>query len=219
MSDEPENSVSLLRRSLGLVDVAVDAEVYMLYATYLGQAGARAYFRDAPCIALGVTVTRLQWIESARGSAAAWVMLALGLAYLAWGAKRALRRREHNHWHTHADGTVHCHRHGHHREHLHAHPHRLESLSPWLLFVVFLLGPCEPLIPLLMVPAARSSLIELVAVVTVFGVVTLATMVAVVLIGVLGSSAIQVPALERWGHALAASVIVLAASGVLFLGL
>ncbi len=53
--DERAAGTTLLRRSLGLVDVAVDAEVYMLYATYLGRAGARAYFADAPCIALGVT--------------------------------------------------------------------------------------------------------------------------------------------------------------------
>jgi hypothetical protein len=37
------------------VDVPVDAEVYMLYSSYLGRAGARVYFADAPCIALGVT--------------------------------------------------------------------------------------------------------------------------------------------------------------------
>ncbi len=53
--DERAAGTTLLRRCLGLVDVAVDAEVPMLYATYLGRAGARAYFRDAQCIALGVT--------------------------------------------------------------------------------------------------------------------------------------------------------------------
>jgi hypothetical protein len=53
--DERLAGSTLLRRSLGLVDVAVDAEVYMLYSSYLGRAGARAYFADAPCIALGVT--------------------------------------------------------------------------------------------------------------------------------------------------------------------
>ncbi|MDJ0786764.1 MAG: hypothetical protein QNK05_08135 [Myxococcota bacterium] len=53
--DERAAGSWILRRSLGLVDVAVDAEVFMLYATYLGRAGARAYFEDAPCIALGVT--------------------------------------------------------------------------------------------------------------------------------------------------------------------
>ena len=53
--DERAAGTTLLRRSLGLVDVPVDAEVFMLYATYLGRASARAYFPDAPCIALGVT--------------------------------------------------------------------------------------------------------------------------------------------------------------------
>ena len=53
--DERAAGSTLLRRSLGLVDVAVDAEVFMLYATYLGRGGARAYFPDAACIALGVT--------------------------------------------------------------------------------------------------------------------------------------------------------------------
>jgi hypothetical protein len=53
--DERAAGTTLLRRALGLVDVPVDAEVYMLYASYLGRAGARAYFRDAPGIALGVT--------------------------------------------------------------------------------------------------------------------------------------------------------------------
>jgi hypothetical protein len=53
--DERAAGSTLLRRSLGLVDVDVDDDVFMLYATYLGRAGARAYFADAPCIALGVT--------------------------------------------------------------------------------------------------------------------------------------------------------------------
>jgi hypothetical protein len=53
--DERLARSTLLRRTLGLVDVPADAEVFMLYASYLGRAGARAYFPDAPCIALGVT--------------------------------------------------------------------------------------------------------------------------------------------------------------------
>jgi hypothetical protein len=53
--DERAAGTTLLRRSLGLVDVPAAAEVYTLYATYLGRAGARSYFPDAGCIALGVT--------------------------------------------------------------------------------------------------------------------------------------------------------------------
>jgi hypothetical protein len=53
--DERVARSTLLRRALGIVDVAVEAEVYMLYSSYLGRAGSRVYYADAPCIALGVT--------------------------------------------------------------------------------------------------------------------------------------------------------------------
>ena len=53
--DERLARTSLLRRTLGLVDLPADAEVFMLYASYLGKTGARVYHPEAPCIALGVT--------------------------------------------------------------------------------------------------------------------------------------------------------------------
>jgi hypothetical protein len=53
--DERAAGSTLLRRALGIVDIAVDAEVYMLYSSYLGRGGAHVYFADAPCIALGVS--------------------------------------------------------------------------------------------------------------------------------------------------------------------
>src|SRR5262249_55507144 len=53
--DERLARSTLLRPTLGLVDGPADAEVFMLYASYLGRTGARAYFADAACIALGVT--------------------------------------------------------------------------------------------------------------------------------------------------------------------
>jgi len=53
--DERLAGSALLRRTLGLVDLPADAEVLMLYASYLGRGGARAYFPEASHIALGVT--------------------------------------------------------------------------------------------------------------------------------------------------------------------
>jgi hypothetical protein len=53
--DERAARSSLLRRTLGLVDIAADAEVHMLYSSYLGRASIRLYFEEAQCIALGVT--------------------------------------------------------------------------------------------------------------------------------------------------------------------
>jgi hypothetical protein len=53
--DERKAQSSLLRRTLGLVDVPADAEVFMLYRSYLGGAFMRSYFAEAGAIALGVT--------------------------------------------------------------------------------------------------------------------------------------------------------------------
>lgn len=53
--DERAAGTALLRRTLGLVDIPADAEVFMLYASYFGRVAVRAYYPQAPCIALGVT--------------------------------------------------------------------------------------------------------------------------------------------------------------------
>ena len=97
-------------------------------------------------------------IESVRGDLAAWGLIAFGLAYAVWGVRRALRRRPHEHRHVHEDGTRHDHLHDHTGAHTHAHErHAAARMTPWVLFTVFVLGPCEPLIPLLMFPALRES--------------------------------------------------------------
>ena len=55
------------------------------------------------------------------------------------------------------DGTVHDHTHDHHESHAHMHeaPAGRTNLTPWALFIIFVLGPCEPLIPLFVLPASR----------------------------------------------------------------
>jgi sulfite exporter TauE/SafE len=60
------------------------------------------------------------------------------------------------------------------------HKEQKANLTPWILFLVFVLGPCEPLIPILMYPAAQSSITGLVAVTLVFALTTSITMVSVV---------------------------------------
>ena len=64
-------------------------------------------------IAIGVSLTRLEWLEGLRGDAAAWLLTGFGVAYLAWGLKKAWRARPHTHPHFHGDGSIHEHSHGH----------------------------------------------------------------------------------------------------------
>jgi hypothetical protein len=160
-------------------------------------------------IAFGVAVARLTFLEAARGDVAAWLLTAFGLVYTVWGVWRARRAGAHRHIHLH-DGDAHSHDHSHQQTHVHSHePSNVASLTPWILFTIFVFGPCEPLIPLLMYPAAESNTLGVVLVATVFGAVTIATMLAVVMMLVYGVARLPTAGLERWSHALAGAAILL----------
>jgi sulfite exporter TauE/SafE len=168
-------------------------------------------------IALGIAVTRLEGIEALRGDLAAWALIAFGLVYFAWGLKKAGRNRPHDHGHVHEDGIVHTHRHIHGTDHAHVHGDN-RRITPWVLFTIFFLGPCEPLIPVLMVPAAKESLPGLLWVTGVFGGVTILTMMGIVLISLRGINRIPLKGLERYAHALAGGAICLCGIAVQLLG-
>lgn len=183
-------------------------------------------FLGAVGIALGLAVARLESWESVRGQFAAWLLIAFGLVYFAWGVRRSIRRHPHAHVHVHADGLVHTHPHLHEHDHLHVHEaaastqrSRIARYTPWALFTVFLFGPCEPLIPILMYPAAQKSLAGLILVTAVFGIVTLATMLIAVLALSKGLAQLPTAPLERYMHALAGAAICLCGLAMQFLGL
>jgi ABC-type nickel/cobalt efflux system permease component RcnA len=164
-------------------------------------------------------VARLEALEGFRGNIAAWLLIGFGLAYFAWGVRRAVRERPHTHLHTHSDRSVHSHSHSHTGEH--AHPHRAEgrNITPWVLFTIFVFGPCEPLIPVLMYPAAKSSLSGMVLVAAIFAVTTITTMLGVVLVSSWGIGFASLGRVERYTHALAGATICLCGLAIEFLGL
>lgn len=169
-------------------------------------------------VALGVAVAGMQVAEGLRGGFASWLLLGMGLCYAAWGVRHALRSKEHVHWHAHNDGTVHRHVHNHRGGHAHAHGD-LTTLSSWGIFLVFLLGPCETLVPLLMVPASKAQWLTALVVVAVFSVVTLSTMALAVWACLSGLERIRLGPWERFSHAVAGGLIALSAVGMLVFGL
>ncbi len=171
-------------------------------------------------IVFGLAVTKLVGLESFRGNIAAWGLIAFGLLYFVWGLRQAIRNKPHKHTHAHQGGIEHQHTHTHSKEHAHAHIEQgKKNITPWVLFIIFVLGPCEPLIPLLMYPAAKNSTFGLILVSIVFGLVTILTMLGVVLISTFGISFIPVKKFERYAHALAGAVIFLSGISIQFLGL
>lgn len=171
-------------------------------------------------IVLGMVVSKLEIIEGFRGNLAAWALIAFGLVYFIWGMQRVVRNKPHQHLHTHQDAVSHIHTHVHNDEHVHVHETaNNKNLTPWILFTIFVLGPCEPLIPLLMYPAAKNSLAGLISVVVIFGSITIATMLSVVIISTLGISFIPLQRIERYMHAFSGAAICLSGMAIQFLGL
>jgi nickel/cobalt exporter len=173
---------------------------HVLSSILLGMAG----------LALGIGVASLEGIESSRGAVALWLLVAFGFGYMIYGLHLAILRKRHRHAHLHGEGP-HEHEHDHATDHAHLHGDP-KKVTPWILFLVFVFGPCEPLIPLFIYPAARHSWGTVWAVSIAFGVVTVGTMLALTTLLTLGATRLNLGRLERWEHALAGLLI--GASGV-----
>lgn len=165
----------------------------------------------------GTELAKLERFEGLRGDLAGWMVLGFGVAYMVWGLRQAWKGRAHGHFHLHPDGA-HAHSHGHSGEHAHAHDGK-RNITPWILFTLLVFGPCEPLIPLIIYPAAKHSWAGVAAVTSVFGVVTISTMLATVLLSLYGVRLLDLSRLERYAHALAGFAITMCGVGVVFLGL
>lgn len=171
-------------------------------------------------VGLGVAVDSLEIIEGVRGSIAAWGLIAFGLIYAAVSALRAARGHHHAHVHAHADGTLHEHDHDHHGDHAHGHgASDRGGMTRWALFILFVLGPCEALIPMFMAPAYAHDWGGVVAVAAVFSAITVVTMVGAVAVGAVGLSFAPLKRLERHVNTLAGLAIASSGLAIQLLGI
>lgn len=150
-------------------------------------------------IALGIAADALLWLESTRGELAAALLIGFGLAYAARAVWRPLRgrpgvgRRAGG-----ADGS---------------------RVTPWALFLIFVLGPCEPLIPLMVVPGAAGDWLSVAAIVGVFGALTVGVMLLAVAAASRGAGWLAGNRLGRRADAVAGLVVAASGAAVLWLGL
>lgn len=175
-------------------------------------------------IALGIGVNRLNKLESIRGNMAAWAFIIFGLGYFIWGIWKVYRKKPHKHFHMHSDALDHLHLHEHRHSLLETHTHshsevKPVNLTPWILFTIFVLGPCEPLIPLLMYPAAKTHPGAVVLVTLIFALTTIATMLVIVGLSLRGMNFLPMRIFERHMHAIAGATICLSGLAIVFLGL
>jgi len=138
-----------------------------------------------------------------RGEIAAWLLIFFGLFYAGWSFAR--QRRKQRHIHSHNEGTVHSHEHS-----GQDHNHGVKvpaAATAWSLFVIFVLGPCEPLIPLLMAPAVSLGTWAVVPVTAVFGFTTIITMLLIVTVSFYGLRLAPLRRLETHVNTLAGLAI------------
>jgi nickel/cobalt exporter len=173
-------------------------------------------------LAAGSALARIEKLEGMRGDWAAWGLFGFGIAYLVWGIRHAIRSRRGIAAHAHEIG-VHIHSHG---DHVHAHTAAASKdaagrsvVTFWSLFIIFVLGPCEPLIPLFVLPASRGRWDLAIATGVFFGLITITLMVGVTMLALKSLHHLPFGRMERWSHAMAGAVIALSGAAVLFLGL
>ena len=146
-------------------------------------------------VGLGVALSSLEIVDTWRGNLAAQALIIFGFTYTVWGIHRALRNKPH------------------------AHTHQSNNITPWVLFTIFVLGPCEPLIPLIMYPAAEHSVAGMLLVSGIFAGTTLVSMLSVVWVSSWGIRSLPLGKIERFSHAFAGATVCASGLVIQFAGL
>lgn len=170
---------------------------------------------------LAIGLSSLSWFEAARGSWAAIALIVFGLAYSAKALWDIRTRSPHRHVHMHTDGTVHRHLHGHGASHSHwvSLPTHSSGGVTLALLVVFLLGPCEALLPLMTAPSLMNNPGASLVVALVFGTTTLVTMNVLIALGWYGLQSAWLLRVEPHIHWVAGVIIALSGVGIQIGGL
>ena len=178
---------------------------HVLSSVLLGLGGA----------ALGWSLSKLSWFENIRGGVAGWVMLLFGFCYGTWGLYRAFKHNPHKHFDLQENGDIYVYQHHHGQS---VSTEERYKVTPWVMFVIFILGPCEPMIPLLYFPAAQSSWWGMALLIGIYTMVTLLTMLTLVLLGYYGIAFVKMEKMERYVHALGGLTIFICGVGMLWMG-
>jgi len=165
--------------------------------------------------ALGWNLSKISGLEQIRGGLAGWLLLCFGLVYALWGLFRAYNKKNHKHFDTYEDGSMYVYEHQHGKAVARTERHKV---TPWVLFLIFLLGPCEPMIPLLFFPAAQHSWSSLLWLILIYTFFTLLTMVGMVALGFYSISFFKTDFLEKHLHTLGGVTLIFCGAGMVFMG-
>ena len=165
--------------------------------------------------AIGWSLSKVRWLENIRGGIAGWALVTFGLIYIIYGIICLKRGKRHKHFDVYDDGSVYVYEH---RLGEMVAPKERHVVTPWVMFLIFLLGPCEPMIPLLYFPAAKNSLTGMILLIAVYTICTLTAMLAMVVSGYYGFAFLKTEKLEKYVHALGGITIFVCGAGMVFMG-
>jgi len=175
------------------------SKLKLLWVTFisgLGHVGVSIVF-SVIGILLGFSLSRLNSIGGHHGEVALWLLIGFGIAYMIWGIKHA---------------GVH--------EHSEIDQEKInkKTVTAWTIFAIFVLGPCEPLIPLVFL-GYNFSYVGIISVSIIFSVITIIMMLAQSLLAFMGIQLIKSSIVERYSHAFAGLVIALTGVFVMAVGI
>ena len=169
-------------------------------------------------IVLGVSLSSLEAIESLRGNLVGWIIIAFGIVYTLYGIKKYLNNGgRFTFFHFLIPKKIRKLQHITHYDSINNKEDNTK-LTPWVLFLIFVFGPCEVLIPMLIFPAAQFNVFGIVAVSLVFGIATISTMLLSVYLGYKGATLIKFKNDKKFFHIIAGVVIVFSGIGMQFMG-
>lgn len=166
-------------------------------------------------VLVGWQLSKLSMFQDIRGNVSGWCLLLFGAVYLVWGFRSAYLNKPHKHFEVYNDEDIYVY------EHKHGEvvaPQSRVKITPWILFVIFVMGPSEPLVPLLFYSGVRRSPLEIIVLIAVFAIFTVLTMLVMVLLGRYGYSFFKTDKLERYVHAIGGAVVTICGIGMVFLG-
>lgn len=164
---------------------------------------------------LGWQLNKISWFQDLRGNFSGWALLTFGCIYLIYGIVQAVRNKPHKHFDVMGD-DVYVYEHNHSEIVM---PQKRIKVTPLVLFMIFVMGPSEPLIPLLFYSGVKHSTSEIAVLVISFTTTTVLTMLGMVLLGRYGYSTLfNTEKLERYMGMVSGAVVTVCGIGMVFLG-
>lgn len=170
--------------------------LWVTFISGLGHVGISILFSILG-ILLGFSLAGLKSLEGNRGEIVLWLLIGFGIAYMLWGIKRAKIRKQKD---------------------LSEEELKSKTIAMWTIFAVVVLGPCEPLVPLVFL-GYNYGWPGVVTVSIAFSIVTILMMLLQTLLVFMGIRLIKSDSLERYCHAFAGLIIALTGVFVMVTGI